>query len=315
MLLAVVALCGCVSVTALAADTTAASDSLYEQDSIFETSVANTVIEEIESGKWVKSSKGWWYSCDDGSYLKDNIYSINDVKYAFNDKGYMVTGWYKHTDECGHSDWYHFASSGAMEYGWLKSGGKWYYLDPYLGYMWHDDGDEIDGDIYIFDKTGAMVTGWYKYMYNETEFDWFHFASSGAMDHGWLKDGTKWYYLDPEDGFMWSDDVYEIDDKLYCFDKSGAMVTGWFCYEEGDDKAWIHAASSGALDAHTWIGDYYIDEYYVMVTSSYIKNGDKYYWVNKDGKYTGTYSAEDVASDTEVYDIYDQETGKRLTEE
>lgn len=45
-----------------------------------------------------------------------------------------------------------------------------------------------------------------------------------------------------------------------------------------------------------------------LVTNAFIKNGDKYYWVNKDGRYTKTYTQKA----TQGYMIYDQATGRPL---
>ncbi len=140
--------------------------------------------------------------------------------------------------------------------------------------------------------------------YQDEEGFWHYHDADGKEVSGWKKIGGKWYYFDYPDNIMLSDDVYDINGNYYCFDKSGAMVTGWFYYDKEDFKAWIHLAASGALDRAKWLGDYYVDEQGVMVTSSYIKNGDKYYWVNKDGKYTKTYSEAEKG-----YYVYDQATG------
>lgn len=44
------------------------------------------------SGKWVKSSKGWWYSYSDGSYAK-GFKAIKGATYYFDANGWMKTGW------------------------------------------------------------------------------------------------------------------------------------------------------------------------------------------------------------------------------
>ena len=48
-------------------------------------------------------------------------------------------------------------SSGDMRTGWLKSGGKWYYLDPSSGTMLANTSRKIGGKTYKFDKNGVCT--------------------------------------------------------------------------------------------------------------------------------------------------------------
>lgn len=89
-------------------------------------------------GTWKKSNGRWWFRFENGDYAKDGIWTIEGVDYAFDASGWMVTGWYKEVWSDGSYDWYYFKSNGAMKKGWLKDGGKWYYLDEEDGYMWCD---------------------------------------------------------------------------------------------------------------------------------------------------------------------------------
>ena len=45
-----------------------------------------------------------------------------------------------------------------MKTGWVKTGGKWYYLND-LGVM-QTGFVEVDGTWYFLDNSGAMFTGW-----------------------------------------------------------------------------------------------------------------------------------------------------------
>ena len=79
---------------------------------------------------WEQDSKGWKYSytcCDSPLpyYPKDESLFIEDSKYAFNEEGYMVTGWWN--DDWG--DWYYFNEDGKMRYEPLNEDGKTYYFD------------------------------------------------------------------------------------------------------------------------------------------------------------------------------------------
>ena len=103
------------------------------------------------------------------------------------------------------------------------------------------------------------------------------------MQTGWQKINNVWYY----------------------FNTSGAMVTGW----QKISNVWYYFNTSGAMQAAKWVEtNYYVDASGAMVTSAYIKDGSKYYWVDKNGKYTKTYSQKD----TPGYTIYDQATGKKI---
>ena len=149
--------------------------------------------------------------------------------YAFNKSGAMVeNAWYKQeyvwTDEDGvkHTDylWYYAGKDGALKKGWLKDGGKWYYLDAVDGSMYSDYMFEMsDGKWYGFKPSGEMVVGWY-------QFDdiWYYFKADGARaEKEWVKSGSAWYYL-KEDGEMAKDEILTIDGKPYKFDANGVWV-------------------------------------------------------------------------------------------
>ena len=65
-----------------------------------------------------------------------------------------------------------------------------------------------------------MQTGW-KWIDGKYRY----YAKSGALKKGWLKDGNKWYYLNPENGEMVTGEK-EIDKVNYYFVDSGAMAVG-----------------------------------------------------------------------------------------
>lgn len=89
---------------------------------------------EIKEG-WVKNIKGWWYRYKDGSWPADCVvdlpWSQGVSRFAFDGRGYMVTGWQKIDGK-----WYFFdEKSGAMKKGWILWSGSWFYLDPTDGHM------------------------------------------------------------------------------------------------------------------------------------------------------------------------------------
>ena len=46
----------------------------------------------------------------------------------------------------------------------------------------------------------------------------------GAMQTGWVQDGGKWYWMNP-DGSMSADEVKAVGDTFYAFDESGKMLS------------------------------------------------------------------------------------------
>ena len=70
--------------------------------------------------------------------------------------------------------------------GWYKEAGKWYFLLPTTGSMLTGI-QEISGDDYYFDNSGAMKVGWI-----QEKGEWYYFKASGAMlRNGTTPDGYK----------------------------------------------------------------------------------------------------------------------------
>ena len=137
--------------------------------------------------------------------------------------------------------------------GWIIEDGKTYYYDlgnKVIGLA------SIDGQIYYFDNSGVMKTGWIS-----TSGYWYYFnPDTGAMHKGWLKSGSSWYYLDSTSGMMLTGSIY-IGNDLYCFNKDGVMQSSkWY----NDYGTWYYLKSSGAA-YKGWLKEsgkwYYLDDY------------------------------------------------------
>lgn len=74
---------------------------------------------------WNKNHSGqWWYADNPNSYIAGRWALIDGRWYVFDQKGYMIVGWFKQGP-----DWYHLNIDGAMLSGqWVDLNGKSYYL-------------------------------------------------------------------------------------------------------------------------------------------------------------------------------------------
>lgn len=103
--------------------TTAGIKKLYASPEAF---MKTWPVEEEKPG-WQKTSIGWWYMYDDGTYPANKWELINHHWYLFNPDGYMCTGWHRwNGNVCDPAD----------------GSGDWYFLDntaggPYEGACWH----------------------------------------------------------------------------------------------------------------------------------------------------------------------------------
>ena len=165
---------------------------------------------------WQKRGGKWYYldPAKNGA-MKTGNFRVNNAYYITNSSGAMYANrWVKYDNE-----WYYATKSGAMKIGWLKSGGKWYWMQPNSGPMatggWINDGKY---DYYI-NKSGVMATGWVK-----PDKEWYYLNKSGTKTYGWVKSGGKWYYLDKnKNGTMAKSETLFLDGKYYSFNADGSM--------------------------------------------------------------------------------------------
>lgn len=178
------------------------------------------------------------------------------------------------------------ASDGEVKGNWkADSTGWWYEFED--GTYYTDGFYEIDGVTYYFDKVGYMATGWEKVGY-----EWYYFNQSGAMMTGWNVINGSWYYLEPEFGWMYEDGAWEIDEKLYLFDKDGAWMgtPGWnelFYASYSTDGDWYYLDANGNVCTGWQLIDgkwYYLatedDEY--MPTGMMFEDGK--YFIEEEGE-------------------------------
>ena len=167
-------------------------------------------------GTWQSDASGWWYQTDDRpeGYLVSEFAEIEGVTYYFKASGYVATGWTKINKE-----WYYFQPSGAMVHGEWK---------------------QIDGHYFYFDAEGKMAVN--------TTIENSYVGPDGAwMPEGWHHDGIGWQYI-TKAGKLAQRQGYILNQKLYAFNRSGYMITGWVTPDkESDNKKWYYLHTDGHM--------------------------------------------------------------------
>ncbi|RHQ59959.1 hypothetical protein DWY34_07805 [Blautia sp. AF25-12LB] len=242
--------------------------------------LASTVVPiSAQAASWKQNKTGWWWEEDHGSYPTNSWKNIGGTWYYFDGNGYMATGWLKLS-----SGWYYLTGSGAMATGWVQVGNTWYYMNE-SGVM---QADTWIGDNYV-DGSGAWIPG------------------KAKTQTGWVKSGNRWWYSH-SDGSYTTNDWEVINGRLYYFDGSGWMVTGWlkrpngWYYLTGSGamatgwvqvgSTWYYMNESGVMQADTWIGDNYVDGSgawipgKVKTQAGWVKSGNRWWYRHADGGYT-----------------------------
>lgn len=160
---------------------------------------------------------------------------------------------------------------------WVSDGGTWYFRtsssNSYVSNTWA----LIDNEVYFFDWSGRMLTGWYAFRGNWYYLDpsgalhkgelsiqsgtymldestgamftgwklegagWRYYKPDGARAYGWAAVGSNWYYLDPASGIMQTGRL-TIAGKTYLLYSSGEMASGWV----KDESGWRYYGADGA---------------------------------------------------------------------
>ena len=238
------------------------------------------------SERWYKEDGYWKYRLSDDQ-MAIGWRKINGIYYFFNGQGQMQAGRWLHLNDSREKpdgNWYYLNNNGQMQdTGWFKHDGTWYYIAS-SGARSYSQLVEIDGQKYLFDKDGKMLTG--LQVYNGKKMV---FASSGALQSegkvsSWQKIASNWYYYD-EDGIL-TVGKKDIKGTTYYFDKEGIMQTGWALV----DGKWNYFANSGAMQTG-WVKDkdiwFYLDKDGNMLTGNQEINGSRYYFKASGAMQTG----------------------------
>ena len=126
---------------------------------------------------------------------------------------------------------------------WKRNGRGWWYRYEDGSYP-SGESAVIDGNVYRFDASGYMRTGWVL-----DGGQWYYHAASGAQASGWLLSGVRWYYLSPQCGVMVTGWVKVGSAWYYLAPANGAMATGWL----KDGGHWYYLNRPSGAMATGWL--------------------------------------------------------------
>ena len=205
--------------------------------------------------EWKKSGEHYYYLDEDGFMATSRLIEDDDNFYYVNEYGSRVT-----------NQWVSVENEDGDEVNGTEVDTLWYYFDS-NGKAYKASDSEyktktIDGQTYIFDQDGHMVSGWV-----EIGDDTYYL---GTENEGWAK--TGWQYLEPDedltgdeyDDFEWfyfkstgkmrySCTAY-IDGKYYRFNEDGVMEDEWYSVSTSTESAGISAyASANGTVTNGWV--------------------------------------------------------------
>lgn len=236
-------------------------------------SIASTL---LQGGKWIKNDHGWWYRHPDGSFTTDDWEYINSKWYAFDEEGYMRSGWFERN---GNTFYLGGPDDGSMKTKWYFVDNNWYWFED-NGAMSRTRWLLIDGNWFWLNDSGAMAVGW-----ANVNGTWYYFdPSNGVMrSNGWLNVNGTWYWLE-ESGKMSSNRWIYPNGNWYWLKDSGAMATGW----EYINGAWYYFdPSGGAMRSNGWLNVngtwYWLEESGKRSSNRWLNVNGTWYWLQESG--------------------------------
>ena len=168
------------------------------------------------------------------------------------------------------------SSSGVTK--WEYTGGKWKYLlnGNYLKNCFR----KIDGETYLFDGNGIMLTGFQK-VGGKT----YYFDSSGKMLLRWKRINGRKYLFDPVDGHMHTgwEWVSENNAWYYLSPQTGYLLEGWL--DQGGKKYYLAPVDFYAVTGWQFIGGkwYFFDTKNCDMKTGWLTDGGKTYYLASNG--------------------------------
>ena len=251
---------------------------------------------------WKKISGHWYYfeTTDEWIYDTGHMYDggttrISGKYYYFGTQydhskwGKLQYGWiYDGYDDTG--EWWYYGvadNDGQLARGWRKIGGKWYYFSTSNDIneacrMNIDDLYSINGTIYAFGTTGALLYGWQKFYLNDAPI-WVYANSDGVVQTGWKKISGTWYHFDNW-GIMTANDWAKDSAGWMYMDANGKPVKGKWIQVDG---SWYYMKSSGYMAANQWAKDsggwMWLNKSGKITRSAWIQDGGYWYYLKSNG--------------------------------
>ena len=97
-----------------------------------------------------------------------------------------------------------------------------------------------DGQWWYADTPHSRIAGRWAYI----DGRWYVFDQKGCMIRGWFKQYTDWYYMNPADGAMLSEQWVDVDGKSYYLTQSGLMARNGYI-EDASEKLYFFVDSEG----------------------------------------------------------------------
>ena len=245
---------------------------------------------------WIDDTYGKGYVKSDGTKVVSSWWNIDGKLYYFDWRGKLATNNSIYTLEKGvYQEDGAYLSSNGYEQGWILIDGTYYYKEG-INFV-SNQSKKINGDWYLFDIHGKMVTGFSKeekgewqiyYNYDGGKFyygadgrrcnytgwqvingNWYYFNGAFEAASGWQIIGGVRYYFDMENHEMVTG-YRVIDNVLYYFDANGASQgicgpqTGWYQAEEN----WYYMRGGRVVTGKTTIDNvvYEFDNVGIMIS-------------------------------------------------
>ena len=97
-----------------------------------------------------------------------------------------------------------------------------------------------DGQWWYADTPQSIIAGRWAYI----DGRWYVFDQKGYMIKGWFKQGPDWYYMNPADGAMLSEQWLDVDGKSYYLTQSGLMARNGYI-EDASEKLYFFVDDEG----------------------------------------------------------------------
>lgn len=193
--------------------------------------------------------------------------------------------------------------NGALQTGWKRVGGYWYWMDPTTDAM-QTGIRMIDGTPYLLTSSGSMAVGW---GIDPETGRWCLADGSGELQTGWKRLGSGWYLMDSDyrmltglqtvdghayylnpSGNMAVDWVQDASGSWYLTNGSGELLTGW--RNLGGTWYWLdpttYVMATGVTD--TGDGTYYLTDSGAMARSTWVTHDGADLWFSEGGELEAT---------------------------